>query len=452
MGDFIKYFDQIALENIDQVGGKNASLGELYQKLGHLDIRVPYGFATTAEAYWDFISTNQLEKPLDKLLRELDKTDFSNLEIIGGKIRDLMLAGALPKKLKLAIEQGFQFLIKKYGNSISLAVRSSATAEDLPQASFAGQQESYLNVTGVEQLLAACQKCYASLFTDRAIKYREDQGFDHMKVALSVGVQLMVRADKGASGVIFTLDPDSGFDQVIHIAGVWGLGENIVQGSVNPDEFYVFKPILKTGKQPIISHRMGSKEKTMIYAESPAIGTVNLDTPVDQQNQFVLTDKEVIALAEWSLAIEDHYKRPMDLEWAKDGIDQQLYILQARPETVHSARKDQLKIVTYKLKEKGKILCHGIGLGNKIAKGKARILQSPKEAHKLQSGEVLVTRLTNPDWDPVLKKAAAIITDQGGRTSHAAIVAREVGAVAVVATGNATEVIKGRSAGDCVLC
>ncbi|MGI9541645.1 MAG: phosphoenolpyruvate synthase [Cyclobacteriaceae bacterium] len=442
MGDFIKYFDQISLENIDQVGGKNASLGELYKNLGHLEIRVPYGFATTAEAYWDFISHNRLEKPLIKLLGELDKKDFSNLEIVGGKIRDLMLTGVFPKKLQLAIEQGFQFLSKKYGNSISLAVRSSATAEDLPQASFAGQQESYLNIIGVEQLLEACHKCYASLFTDRAIKYREDQGFDHMKVALSVGVQLMVRADKGASGVIFTLDPDSGFDQVIHIAGVWGLGENIVQGTVNPDEFYVFKPTLKTGKQAILSHRLGSKDKTMIYAEAPATGTINLDTPTARQNQFVLTNEEVATLAKWSLAIEDHYQRPMDLEWAKDGIDQQLYMLQARPETVHSARKDHLKIVTYKLKEKGKVLCHGIGLGNKIAQGKARVLHTPKEAYKLQSGEVLVTRLTNPDWDPILKKTAAIITDQGGRTSHAAIVAREVGAVAVVATGNATEVIK----------
>jgi len=442
MGDYIKYFDQLGLENIDQVGGKNASLGELYQKLGHLEIKVPYGFATTSEAYWDFITSNKLKVPIDKLLGQLDRKNFSNLEETGAEIRELLLKAILPDKLVQAIEQGYQFMVKKFGSSFSLAVRSSATAEDLPQASFAGQQESYLNISGVDHLLESCQKCYASLFTNRAIKYREDQGFDHMKVALSVGVQLMVRADKGASGVIFTLDPDSGFDSVIHIAGVWGLGENIVQGTVNPDEFYVFKPTLKEGKLAIISHRLGSKVKTMVYADAPAVGTINLDTPVAQQEQYILSDDEVMTLSKWSLVIEEHYKCPMDLEWAKDGNSNELYIIQARPETVHSAKTDGLKITTYHLSEKSQVLCQGIGLGNKIAKGKARILNSPKEARKLKSGEVLITRLTNPDWDPILKKAAAIVTDQGGRTSHAAIVAREVGAVAVVAAGNATEVIK----------
>lgn len=440
MKKLIKYFREIDLSSLPEVGGKNASLGEMFQKLSPQGIAIPDGFATTAEAYWHFMRENHLQEEIDQLLSELDHKQYTNLSEIGKQIRTTILGASIPSILKKELQEGYDYLTKKYGAEISLAVRSSATAEDLPEASFAGQQESYLNVKGYEGLLNACQRCYASLYTDRAIKYREDNGFAHNQVALSVGVQLMVRADQSASGVNFTLDPDSGFQQVVLITGAWGLGENIVQGTVNPDEFYVFKPNLEHAKQPIISRQLGSKAKTMVYAEGEA-GTINLPTPPEKQEQFVLSDEEVITLARWSVRIEEHYGRPMDIEWAKDGESGKLFIVQARPETVFS-RDKHLKITAYKLKQKGRELCRGIGLGNKIAAGKARILHSPAEIDKLQEGEILVTSKTNPDWDPILKKAAGIITDQGGRTSHAAIVAREVGAVAVVGSGNATSTIK----------
>ncbi|MEK6480297.1 phosphoenolpyruvate synthase [Catalinimonas sp. 4WD22] len=439
MEKLIKYFSEIDLSSLSEVGGKNASLGEMFQKLSPQGIAIPDGFATTAEAYWYFMRENHLQEEIDQLLSELDHKQYTNLSEIGKQIRTTILGASFPSVLKNELEEGYDYLTQKYGAEISLAVRSSATAEDLPEASFAGQQESYLNVKGYEGLSNACQKCYASLYTDRAIKYREDNGFAHNQVALSVGVQLMVRADQSASGVNFTLDPDSGFQQVVLITGAWGLGENIVQGTVNPDEFYVYKPSLDQAKQPIISRQLGSKAKTMVYAKGEA-GTVNLPTPPEKQEQYVLSDEEVITLARWSVRIEEHYGRPMDIEWAKDGESGKLFIVQARPETVFS-RDKHLKITTYKLKQKGRELCRGIGLGNKIAAGKARVLHSPAEIDKLQEGEILVTSKTNPDWDPILKKAAGIITDQGGRTSHAAIVAREVGAVAVVGSGNATSAI-----------
>ncbi|MDF9796543.1 pyruvate,water dikinase [Catalinimonas alkaloidigena] len=440
MGKLIKYFREIDLDCLSEVGGKNASLGEMYQKLSPKGIAVPDGFATTSEAYWYFIKENHLQEQIAELLSELDHKTYSNLSFIGKQIRTTILSVGIPSMLEKEIRDGYDYLTQKYGADVSFAVRSSATAEDLPEASFAGQQESYLNVKGYEALTDACQKCYASLYTDRAIKYREDNGFAHDQVALSVGVQLMVRADKSASGVNFTLDPDSGFQELVLVSGAWGLGENIVQGTINPDEFYVFKPSLKKGKQPIISRKLGSKAKTMVYAKG-GNGTVNLSTPPEKREQFVLSDAEVITLAQWSVQIEEHYGRPMDIEWAKDGVNGKLFIVQARPETVFS-RDKHLKITTYKLKQKGKELCRGIGLGDKIAAGKAKILHSPAEIDKLQEGEILVTSKTNPDWDPILKKAAGIITDQGGRTSHAAIVAREVGAVAVVGSGNATQVIR----------
>lgn len=441
MSTLVQYFRDIDMHDLPQVGGKNASLGEMYQKLTPLGIQVPNGFATTSEAYWQFIEENQLRDPLSELLSQLDRQQFSNLEEIGKQIRATFLEAKLPTEVQQAIREGYTYLTEHYGEDISLAVRSSATAEDLPHASFAGQLESYLNIRGFDNLLNACHKCYASLFTNRAIKYREDNKFDHVQVALSVGVQLMVRSDQGCSGVNFTLDPDSGFDQVVLITSVWGLGENIVQGTVNPDEFYVFKPTLKRDKQAIISRRMGSKEQTMVYASNGS-GVFNQPTPADRRDQYTLTDEEVTTLAKWSVAIEEHYQRPMDIEWAKDGNTGQLYIVQARPETVHSTKEDLLEIKTYQLPKAGKALCQGYGLGNKITAGKARILHSPTEAHKLQEGEVLVTTRTTPDWDPILKKASGIITDQGGRTSHAAIVAREVGAVAVIGAGNATQVIQ----------
>ncbi|OGI31166.1 MAG: phosphoenolpyruvate synthase, partial [Candidatus Melainabacteria bacterium RIFOXYA12_FULL_32_12] len=337
----------------------------------------------------------------------------------------------------------------KYEEPIQVAVRSSATAEDLPTASFAGQQETFLNIKGEDELIEACLRCYASLFTDRAIKYREDNDFEHMKVALSIGIQKMVRADKASAGVGFTIDTETGFEKVIFLTGSWGLGENVVQGNVNPDEFYIFKPSLKMGKKAIISKTLGSKSKTMVYTEdaeneSSKLGatTINIDTPEEKRDQYILSDEEIEKLAKWSMTIEEHYKRPMDIEWAKDGISGELFIVQARPETVHAAKKDHYKVHTYSLKEKGRILAEGRSVGSKIASGKARILNSPDESGKLQPGEVLIADMTNPDWDPILKKASAIVTNKGGRTSHAAIVAREIGVVAIVGTGNATKTIK----------
>jgi pyruvate,water dikinase len=437
--EYIRPFNQINLSDLPEVGGKNASLGEMIRQLGSTGINVPDGFALTAAAYRQFLAVNQLTGKLAALLRQLDRPSYANLQEIGAKIRQLILEAPLPPELKKSIAAGYQSLKDKYGRTISLAVRSSATAEDLPQASFAGQQETYLNVRRLDSLETAVHHCFASLYTDRAIKYREDNGFAHLKVALSVGIQLMVRSDKACSGVIFTLEPDSGFRDVVLVSGAWGLGENVVQGTVNPDEFYVFKPTYRLGKQAIISHKLGSKAKTMVYART---GTVNKDTPRYLRDRYVLTDPEILQLADWAMQIEAHYGRPMDIEWAKDGLSGQLYIVQARPETAHSAKTKGGRFFSYQLKEKGELICSGTGLGNKITAGKARLLHSPTEIGKLEEGDILVTEKTDPDWDPILKKAGAIVTDQGGRTSHAAIVAREVGAVAVVGTGQGTRLIR----------
>jgi pyruvate, water dikinase len=449
MEPFIKLFNQISYQDLGKVGGKNASLGEMFNQLNPVGVKVPDGYATTADAYWFFLDNQNLRQQLTQVLNSLDLDQFSNLAAVGEKARSLILQATLPEELCQEIEKGYDYLKKQYGEEISLAVRSSATAEDLPTASFAGQLETYLNVRGLRHLLLACRHSYASLFTDRAIKYRVDNGFDHMQVALSVGVQVMVRSDKASSGVMFTLDPDTGFENVVVISGAWGLGENVVQGAVNTDEFMVFKPLLETAAQPVISHKLGSKAKTMVYAnpaegelQSPADAILNLDTPPEKQEQLVLQDQEVVQLARWATKIEEHYRQPMDIEWAKDGLTQGLFIVQARPETVQSQHKNQAFFTEYTLEEKGEVLCAGIGLSNRIVSGIARILHSPAEIDKLQEGEVLVTRKTDPDWDPILKKAIAIVTEQGGRTSHAAIVAREVGAVAVLGTNNATQRIK----------
>ncbi len=450
MATYIIPFNEIRISDIPRVGGKNASLGEMYQELNGKGILVPNGFATTSKAYWTFLEQNRLNGPLAKILSRLDTVGFENLNEIGSSARELIMASPLPITVIEDIIEGYRGLKAEYGDDISLAVRSSATAEDLPNASFAGQQETFLNINGEDELLHACHRCYASLFTNRAIKYRQDSGFDHMKVALSVGIQLMVRSDKASSGVIFTLEPDTGFENIILVSGAWGLGENVVQGSVNVDEFYVFKPGIKQqAKQAIVARKLGSKELTMVYnlpenvtSKRPEDKIVNLPTPVSKQEQYILNDEEVALLAKWALQIEEHYQRPMDIEWAKDGLSNQLFIVQARPETVFSSKKNQHLITTYHLEEKSNILATGIGLGNKITSGTARVLNSPDEAYKLKKGEVLITDKTNPDWDPILKKAAAIITNQGGRTSHAAIVARELGAVAIVGSLNATEKIK----------
>ena len=445
--NFTKNFIEIRIDDITSVGGKNASLGEMYSSLSSKGIAIPDGFAVTANGYWEFLNFNKIVPELTNLLLQLDTKSFNNLSDIGALSRKLLLDSAFPEPLKKGILEAYKNLKDRAGNTISLAVRSSATAEDLPNASFAGQQETFLNVNGEDNLIKACQRCYASLFTDRAIKYRIDNGFDHMKVSLSIGVQVMVRSDLASSGVMFTLDPDSGFQNVVLVSAAWGLGENVVQGNINTDEFLVFKPFIGQSIQPIISHTLGSKNKTMIYSSKsggeivkPEDAILNLDTPIEKQNQFVLSDKEVIYLADWACKIQEHYKCHMDIEWAKDGETGGLFIVQARPETVHR-KLNKMVFKEYSLMGKGKVLCKGVGLGNRIASGKARLLYSPSEISKLNEGDILVTERTDPDWDPVLKKATAIITNQGGRTSHAAIVAREVGAIAIVGAGNATTAI-----------
>ncbi len=380
----------------------------------------------------------------------LIRAGYSTFAAVGADCRALLLQLELPEAVRQAIREGFQRMVSEYGSEISFAVRSSATAEDLPTASFAGQQETYLDVQG-EDLHdpSLCHQCFASLYTDRAIKYRIDNGFEHAKVALSVGVQRMVRSDLGCSGVMFTLDPDSGFENVVLISGSYGLGENIVQGNVNSDEWLVFKELAGDVNRPIISRKLGSKELTMVYTpveswdlRRPESAIQNIETSLEMRQKFVLQDNEIRDLALWGKAIEAHYGCHMDIEWAKDGITNEFFIVQARPETVHSQKGKTRLYTEYELKTKGKVLCKGVGLGNRITSGKARILQSPSEIDLLQADEILVTCRTDPDWDPVLMKAAAIVTDQGGRTSHAAIVAREMGAVAVVGTGNATSSIQ----------
>jgi pyruvate,water dikinase len=436
-------FKEISLQHIAEVGGKNASLGEMVRELSKAEIRIPDGFATTAQAYQEFLESNALYGQIEQCLASLDTEIFTNLHETGEQIRQLILKAKLPENVAQEIRSSYQTLCQQYDAPVQVAVRSSATAEDLPSASFAGQHESYLNIVGEEQVLHACLRCYASLFTDRAIKYRHDHGFDHMKVYLSVGVQKMVRSDLASAGVCFTLDPESGFDQVVFITGSWGLGENVVQGAVNPDEFYVFKPTLVQGKEAIINKKMGSKAITMIYAKEDAEQpTLNIDTPEEKRGVYVLHNAEIKQIAEWAVQIEEHYGRQMDIEWAKDGETDELFIVQARPETVHSQKSKMLKTTTYTLQEEGNLLTSGKGIGQRIISGTARLINSPSDAHLLHPGEILVTDITNPDWDPILKKVSAIVTNKGGRTSHAAIVAREMGALAVVGTGNATQAIQ----------
>lgn len=442
---FIVELSEVSMADVPLVGGKNASLGELISTLKSKGINVPEGFATTTFAFYDFLYANKLKEPIAKLLSGLDRKNFSNLRETGSAIRELILNAPFQEELENQIKETYKKLCDKYGEFTDVAVRSSATSEDLPSASFAGQHQSFLHITREKNVLDACHQCYASLYTDRAIKYREDQGYGHTKIALSVGVQKMVRSDYASSGVCFTLEPESGFREVIHIAGSWGLGENIVQGTVTPDEFFVFKPTFKQGKNAIISKKLGSKTMTMIYAEDTdheiERTIVNIETKAERRNQFVLNDTEINKIAGWALIIEDHYKKPMDIEWAKDGISGELFIVQARPETTHSNSNSAI-LKMYELKEHGRIITSGIAIGSSIASGKARIIHSPAESSKLQEGEILVTEITNPDWDPILKKVSAIVTEKGGRTSHASIVARELGVAAVVGTNNAIQLIK----------
>lgn len=440
---FIIPFSKLRLKNIPEAGGKNASLGEMFNQLAKLGVQVPDGFAVTSAAYRYFLTENNLEKPLTEMLATLDNEKMSNLPKVGSACRKLVTDAKLPKDLVDAISAAYSEFSKTQKGTFSVAVRSSATAEDLPTASFAGQHDSFLHVEGIEEILDSCHGCYISLFNDRAIKYRVDNGFDHMEVSLSCGIQKMVRADLASSGVAFTLDPESGFRDVVYLTGTWGLGENIVQGAVDPDEFLIFKPTLKTGFDAILKRKTGLKEKTMTYAPKAKKGlkTINLDTEKEKALSLVLSDAEVLQLASWCVKIEDHYKEPMDIEWAKDGHDGQIYIVQARPETVQSQTTGKIG-KTFTLKSKGKEICTGKSVGHSIVTGRACIINSLSEAEKLRDGDIIIADITNPDWNALLKKAVSIVTNKGGRTSHASIVARELGIPAVVGTVHATETIK----------
>jgi len=436
---FVLWFDEIGMKDVGLVGGKNASLGEMYRNLKSKGVEVPGGFAITAYAYKYLIKETGIENKIVEILSDLDVNDIKNLREKGKKIREIISNVEFPEELEEAILEAYHKMMKE-DKDLTVAVRSSATAEDLPDASFAGQQETYLNIKGDKDLIEACKKCFASLFTDRAISYREDKNFDHLNVYLSIAVQKMVRSDLASSGVMFSIDTESGFKNVVFITGSWGLGENVVQGKVNPDEYYVFKPTLKKGFKSIIGKKLGSKEIKMIYTSGKE-RVKNIETTEEERNSFVLKDDEILKLAEWAMIIEDHYGKPMDIEWAKDGINEKLYIVQARPETVHSQQSMNV-IKTYKLIEKGKILVEGQAVGQMIGQGNVNIIKSADEIEKFRKGEVLVTDMTDPDWEPIMKIAAAIVTNKGGRTCHAAIVSRELGIPCVIGTENATEILK----------
>jgi len=444
----VLWFNQLGIEDVPLVGGKNASLGEMYQNLVKKGVRIPNGFALTAESYRHFLNHNQLPDKIKKILQGLNTSNMKNLADRGHKIRELIRSAEFPKDLEQEIITSYKKLSKQYGDThTDVAVRSSATAEDLPDASFAGQQETYLNVKGESMILDACKKCFASLFTNRAISYRQDKGFDHFSIALSIGVQKMVRSDLATSGVMFSIDTETGFKDAVLVTAVYGLGENIVQGAVNPDEFYVYKPMLKKGYKPIISRKIGTKQMRMIYDTQGNKAVKNITVPEEERKQFCVTDAEVLQLAKWAVIIEDHYSqkagkfKPMDMEWAKDGKTGKLFIVQARPETVQS-RKDVTKLTTYVLKQQGKTLAIGRSVGSKIGAGNANIIRSVKDIGKFRKGEVLVTEMTDPDWEPIMKIASAIVTNRGGRTCHAAIISRELGIPCVVGTTDATGKIK----------
>ncbi|HIK26935.1 MAG: phosphoenolpyruvate synthase [Oscillatoriaceae bacterium SKW80] len=470
---FVLWFEEVGIADLALVGGKNASLGEMIQQLSSKGVNVPTGFATTAYAYRYFIEKAGLEEKLRKLFEDLNLDDVNNLRERGKQARALVLNTPFPKELEDAITDAYLKLCERYGSNtqfcerfgpeyqkecekfssdLDVAVRSSATAEDLPDASFAGQQETYLNVHGVKAVVEACHKCFASLFTDRAISYRRQYaekhpGFDEFSVSLSVGVQKMVRSDLACSGVMFSIDTESGFKNAALITAAYGLGENIVQGAVNPDEYFVFKPTLKQGFRPILEKRLGTKEIKMVYDVGGSKLTKNVPVPESERNKYCLTDDEILLLAKWATIIEEHYSAvrgkdtPMDIEWAKDGITEELYIVQARPETVQSQKSGSV-LRTYKLKGTGEVLVTGRAVGEMIGQGKARVILDVHRIDEFQEGEVLVTNKTDPDWEPIMKKASAIVTNQGGRTCHAAIIAREMGIPAIVGCGNATGVLK----------
>jgi pyruvate,water dikinase len=465
---YVLWFDEVGLDDLPLVGGKNASLGEMRKELTKSGVDVPNGFAVTVNAYHALLdegfSQDWAEAHPQQNVREyirdiLSDLDVENVEMLserGSRIRRLVHSLEFPREIVAEIVKAYRTLCKEYGEDTDVAVRSSATAEDLPTASFAGQQETFLNIRGEYALIQACKKCFASLFTNRAIAYRAHQGYDHFQVALSIGIQKMVRSDKACSGVMFTIDTESGFSDVVYITGAYGLGENIVQGVINPDEFYVFKPCIKEGFKPIIQKSLGSKEIKMIYAVEGESSTKSVPVSAQERASFILSEEEIIRLAKWGVKIEEHYSkkagtyRPMDIEWAKDGITQQLFVLQARPETVKSQRKMNL-LETYVLKGRGKVLAKGKSVGEKIGAGPINVISSAKDIAKFKKGEVLVTQMTDPDWEPIMRIAAGIVTDRGGRTCHAAIISRELGIPCVVGTGNGSTIL-GESRSVTVCC
>jgi len=445
--DWVRWFEDVGIDDVTSVGGKNASLGEMVRELAPQGVKVPGGFATTADAYRRFLSAAGLDRRIREILADLDTSDIANLRQRGAKVRQAILGAEFPQELETAIVEAYARLSQQAGTTVDVAVRSSATAEDLPDASFAGQQETYLNVEGAMALLDACRRCYASLFTDRAISYRTDKGFDHFRIALSVGVQRMVRSDLGASGVMFSIDTETGFRDAVLINAAYGLGENVVQGSVNPDEYYVFKPTLKEGCRPILKKALGSKEFKLIYDVGGSKMVKNVPVQPEMRRRFALEDDDILALARWACIIEDHYTArkghpcPMDMEWAKDGQTGELFIVQARPETVQS-RKSADTLETYRLEEHGSPLITGRAVGERIGQGAVRVIHDASRLAEFRQGEVLVTDKTDPDWEPIMKKAAAIVTNRGGRTCHAAIVSRELGLPAIVGTVHGTDVLR----------
>ncbi len=447
---FIKRFEELCINDISLVGGKNASLGEMIQQLTKKGVLIPSGFVITADAYKYYLKFNNLDKKISLLLKNINKNKLKEFAFIGKKIRDLIYNATLPQDLEKEILQSYKDMQKKYGKTCSVAVRSSATAEDLPEASFAGQQDTYLNISGEKELLNSCKKSFASLFNNRAISYRIDHGFDHMSVYLSIGIQKMVRSDMASAGVAFTLDTESGFKDVIFINSSYGLGENVVQGSISPDEFYIHKPTLEKGFAPILKKRLGSKNKKLIYSGNLNKPVKNILVKEQDRLKFSLSDSEILDIAKQCLIIEKHYSDlknkwvPMDIEWAKDGFDNKIYIVQARPETVHSLKQDQNFTQEYILdtKNKNKILVTGKSVGRKIATGKVRVISNAKNMHQVLPNEILVTDMTDPDWEPIMKKAAGIITNRGGRTCHAAIVSREIGIPAIVGAIGSTNKLK----------
>lgn len=439
---YILWFKDISLKEVPLVGGKNASLGEMYQQLTKKGISIPNGFALTSKAFWHYLKINKSDKELKDIFRNFNPNSIKNLKETGKKARSLILKTDFPSDLKKEILNNYKILSKKYGKDFTdVAVRSSATAEDMPNASFAGQFETFLNIKGEEELLTAVKKCLASLFNDRAIAYKEEKGFSQLKIALSIGVQKMIRSDLASSGIMFTLDTETGFSNAVLINSIWGIGEMIVKGEITPDEFYVFKPTLKQGYPSIILKNLGRKTKKYIYHEKGGLREMNVQK--SQQLKFSITDKEILQLSRWACLIENHYKIPQDIEWAKDGKTGQLFIVQSRPETVHAVQKGRV-YEEYEIKTKKKPILTGIAVGNKIGTGRIRIISDVSKIDQFKKGEVLVAEITDPDWVPAMRIASAIITNEGGKTAHAAIVSRELGIPAIVGTEIATKILKTR--------